>query len=244
MVRLSCGVQCTRTILFVLNIIFLMCGFIILGVGVYVKINGNFNAIIAAHNITQALGGDAMQWIGTIMIIVGAVTSCLAAFGCLGAVCQNRVFLYAYAVFLSLIILLEFAGIIVTLQYRKDLWLSYDSGFEEIFQNAYRKNQTETIQIIEQLEQEFQCCGVDGPSDYTKHGHRIPSSCYVNQIQFGILFNQGCAEAVGMWVWNKLPYIAGVLGGILFIEIFGVISSLVLGVAISHASNVDTYDKL
>jgi len=244
MVRLSCGVQCSRTILFVLNIIFLLFGFTILGLGIYVKINGNFSAIIAAYNITQALGGTAMQWIGTMMIIVGVLTTCLAAFGCLGAVCQNRVFLYLYSVILTLIIVLEFAAVIVTLKFRNDLWRSYDSGFEEIFQYAYRHNQTETTKIIEQLEREFKCCGVHSFLDYTHSGYRIPPSCYPNQIPNEFPFNQGCTTAVAIWIWNALPIIAGVLGSILFIEIFGVISSLVLGVAISHASNTNVRYQL
>ncbi len=69
MVDLSCGARGACTILFVLNILFLMFGFTILGLGIYVKVNGNFSTIIAAYNITQALGGAAMQWIGTTMFI-------------------------------------------------------------------------------------------------------------------------------------------------------------------------------
>lgn len=243
MARLSCGVQCTRTLLVVLNIIFLISGFAILGLGIYIKVDGNFNAIVAAHNITQALGSAAMHWIGTIMITVGSFTVCLATFGCLGAACQNRGFLYVYAVILSLVILVESAAVIVTLQYRNDVWSSYDSGFEEIFQHAYRYNQTETIEIIEELERKFQCCGVNSYADYTQHLYPIPLSCRQYQVPSGALFSRGCAQAVGLWIWNQLPIIAGVLGAILFIEIFGVVASVALGVAISHSSTVYTYDK-
>ncbi|CAF1328039.1 unnamed protein product [Rotaria sp. Silwood1] len=243
MVRLSCGVQCTRITLFVLNIIFLILGFSILGLGIYIKVNGNFSAVTAAYSITQALGGETMQWIGTIMIIVGVFTSCLASFGCLGAICQNRLFLYVYAVILSLIILLEFTAVIIVLRFRNDLWQTYDSGFREIFQKAYRYNEIEMIKIIEQLEREFKCCGVNSYTDYIQSGYNIPRSCYPNQLPKENPFNQGCAETVVLWAWNKLPIIAVVLGIILFIEILGLISSLVLGVAISHASNNNIYYK-
>ncbi|CAF2840990.1 unnamed protein product [Rotaria sp. Silwood2] len=243
MVRLSRGVQCTRIVLLVLNIIFLIFGFSILILGIYIKVNGNFSAITAAYNRTQTLGEESMQWIGTIMIIVGVFTSCLALFGCLGAMCQNRFFLYSYAIILGLIISLKLAIVIVVLRFRNDLWQSYDSGFEEIFQNAYRYNQIEMIKIIEQLEQEFKCCGVNSYTDYTKYGYSIPHSCYRNQIPKEFPFSQCCAEAVVLWVWNKLPFIAVVLSIILFIEIFGLISSIVLGVAISHASNTNIYKK-
>jgi hypothetical protein len=54
-------------------------------------------------------------------------------------------------------------------------------------------------------------------------------------------YSLGCAKAVVTWIWNELPILAGVLGGILAIEIFGLISSLVLGVAVSHALKADSY---
>ncbi|CAF0884124.1 unnamed protein product [Rotaria sordida] len=243
MVQLSCGVQCTRAALFALNILFLLVGFTVMGLGIYIKVNGNFNAISEIYGVSEALGKEAMQWIAVGMIIVGIFTACLAAFGCLGAILQNRCFLYAYSVFLSLIIFMEFAAVIVTLVFRKDLWKTYDSGFMEIFHHAYSQNQTDTIKIIENLEHKFKCCGVDGASDYAKYGYKIPQSCYMDPSIKSVLYSQGCAQAVIIWIWNKLPIIAGVLGAILFIELFGVISSIVLGVAISHSADTAYYIK-
>ena len=98
-------------------------------------------------------------------------------------------------------------------------------------------------EIIEELEIKFQYCGVNGYSDYIKHGHKIPLSCHQYHVSDGARFSLGCAAAIGLWVWKQLPIIAGVLGSILFIEVFCVISSVVLGVAISH-SNIDAYYKL
>jgi hypothetical protein len=138
---------------------------------------------------------------------------------------------------------LEFGAVIATLIYRNDLWKTYDSSLMEVFQHAYTKNQTEVIKIIENLEQEFKCCGVNGPSDYPKYSYIIPLSCYPDQSSSHFPYSQGCAVAVANWAWNELPVIAAVLGSILFIEIFGVISSLVLGVAISHSSNAEHYQK-
>lgn len=244
MSHLLCCVRCTRTILSVLNIISFLFGFSILGLGIYIKLNGNFDAIVVAYYISQILGEETMQWIGTTMIISGASTACIAAFGCLGAIYQNRVFLYTYSLFLTLIILLEFAAVIIILRLHNDLWQSYDAGFEQVFQRAYRNNQTETIQIIEQFEKEFKCCGVNSYTDYMKPDYKIPLSCYQNQIPQGLLFNQGCAEAVVIWLWKELPIIAGVLGSIVVIELFGIISSLVLGVTIYHSSNTDIYQQL
>ncbi|UJR36183.1 hypothetical protein I4U23_028917 [Adineta vaga] len=243
MVQLSCGVQCTRTVLLTLNILFILVGFSVMGLGIYIKVNGNFRAISEIYTVSEALGGEAMQWVAVGLITVGALTTILAVFGCLGAISKNRCFLYMYAICLTLIILVEFAAVIATLVFRNDLYTSYDSGFMEIFQHAYSQNQTEVKKVIESLEETFKCCGVDEPSDYIKHGFKMPLSCFPDKMIFNIPYAQGCAPAVATWIWNELPIIAGVLGTILFIEIFGVISSLVLGVAISHSSTPGYYVK-
>jgi len=121
--------------------------------------------------------------------------------------------------------------------FRNNLWKTYDSGFMEVFHRAYTHNETDSIKVIENLEREFQCCGVDGASDYLNINRTIPKACYPNQSSIFYPYYQGCAEAVTIWIWNELPIIAGVLGSILFIELFGIIASLVLGVAISHSSS-------
>ena len=92
-----------------------------------------FGTIAAADNIIQTVAWKAMQWMGIVMISVGLCTSCVAAFGCFAVVCQNRKFLYVYAIILKLIILLEFAGVVVVvLKFYDNLWHSYTSGFQDI----------------------------------------------------------------------------------------------------------------
>ena len=241
MVELSCGVRCTRAILVALNVLFLLIGLSVMGMGIYIKTSKSYSAISEIYGISEALGGEAMQWIGVGMIAAGLLTACLAIFGCLGAVMNSRCCLYIYSIFLLLIIVFEFAAVIVILVFRNNLWQTYHSGFQEVFHHAYSRNQTDTIKIIEDLEREFQCCGVDGASDYRKNGYPIPTSCLPHQSTMYHPYSLGCAKAVVTWIWNELPILAGALGAILAIEIFGLISSLVLGVAVSHALKADSY---
>jgi len=84
MVQLSCGVQFTRTALFALNVFVLLIGFSVMGLGIYVKVNGNFRAISEIYSISEALGAEVMQWAALGMILGGIFTAGLAAFGCLG----------------------------------------------------------------------------------------------------------------------------------------------------------------
>ncbi len=159
----------------------------------------------------------------------------------LGAVLHNRCLLYSYSISLILITFFEFATVVVMLVFRDNVWRTYDSDFMEIFHNAYSKNDTKAIKAIENLEIKFECCGVDNSSDYINFGYTIPSACYPQQsIKFHPYYI-GCAEAVNTWVWNHLPTIIGILVAVLFIEIFGVTGSLVLGVAITHSTRNEQY---
>lgn len=89
MVRLSCGVECARATLFGLNVLFLIIGCTVTGLGIYIKVNGNFNAISDIYEVSEALGKEAMQWVGVGMIVVGIFTAFLAIFGCSG---KNEIF--------------------------------------------------------------------------------------------------------------------------------------------------------
>jgi hypothetical protein len=81
---LSFGVRCSRIALFVFNVIFLLIGLSVLGLGIYIKVNGNFSAVSEIYSISEALGGETMKSIGIGMIVTGVFTVCLSGFGCLG----------------------------------------------------------------------------------------------------------------------------------------------------------------
>jgi len=84
MSRLSCGVQCTRILLFILNILFVISGFILLGFGIFIKVNRKFDIVFSEHINTKIIGGDAIEAVGITMIIIAVFTILLSAFGCLG----------------------------------------------------------------------------------------------------------------------------------------------------------------
>ena len=154
----------------------------------------------------------------------------------LGAVFKNRAFLYLYAGILSLLIITELAAFIITLTYRVRVRSSYHSALRGLFDDAYGGDRTDLKQLIENIECEFKCCGVDNVTDYHEHNYRVPKSCYEAQDIDKHIFDQGCADATIRWLSDQFPIVGGVLGGIFLIEIFGVISSVALGTAISHSS--------
>ena len=233
MVHLSRGIRCIRIFLIALNIIFLLCGLALLGLGFYIVANGKFNAIFALHNIVQALGNSFMNRIATGLIVLGICVIGLAVFGCFGSIYKKRVFLYIYASILTAIILAEFSLVIVILKSHGEISETYHDGFKLYFTNAYAFNQTQNIAVIEQIEREFQCCGVDSPVDYDMIDLEPPIDCYTNENSTSDIFITGCSEALTIWIWNNLPSFFALAASMLLIEIVGIIWSLMLGV-ISH----------
>lgn len=157
----------------------------------------------------------------------------------LGACVKNRVFLYAYATILILMIITEVAALIVLLTTKARIRDGYNSGFRDFFIDSYKNNHTDLQQLIEEMEQEFQCCGADNYTDYQRNNFTLPVSCYKDKNPQSTRYDQGCAQAVVDWIEEKLPAVGGVLGGVLTIELFGVIASIALGVAITHSSKYD-----
>ncbi|CAF0958884.1 unnamed protein product [Rotaria sordida] len=244
MMRLSCGVQISRIVLLVLNILFILFGFALLGFGIYLKVSKKFDVALSDHISAQIIGGDAIEVVGIILIITGIFTVILSVFGCLGALFKNRLFLYLYAIILSILMILELAAFITTMSSRVRVRNSYESGLWKVFSNAYDSHQQDLIKSVEDLELEFKCCGVTDDSDYKKVNYTVPASCHEDQLFSKPIFEKGCADAIIDWIWDELPIIGGIVGTIILIEIFGVISSVALAVAISHYSYGELYAKL
>ncbi|CAF3066404.1 unnamed protein product [Rotaria socialis] len=243
MVRLSCGVQVTRITLAVLNILFVLFGLALLGFGIYLKVSKKFDVALSDHINAQIIGGKAIETVGVILIITGIFTILLSVFGCIGALFKKRLFLYLYAVILTILMVLELAAFITLMSSRVRVRDSYQSGLWEVFHDAYDNDRQDIIKQIEGLELEFECCGVNDSGDYLKVNRTIPDSCYKDKSKQTI-FDEGCADAIIDWIWDELPVIGGIVGAIIFIEIFGVIASISLGVAISHYSFGEIYGSV
>lgn len=84
MARLSCSIEATSIVLFALNMLFLVLGGSMLGFGIYLKVSKKFDVALSPHINAQIIGGEAIEIVGVVLIIVGVFTAILSAFGCLG----------------------------------------------------------------------------------------------------------------------------------------------------------------
>jgi hypothetical protein len=149
--------------------------------------------------------------------------------------------LYLYAVILGLIIIVEIAALIVTIHYRGAIRDSYYDGFREWFYDSYSYNHTHAQEIFENMERDFKCCGAYNVTDYYTNNFTVPASCHQNQDFSKPIFSEGCAHAAMDWLLNHFSIIGGILAGFFVIELFGVISSIAFGIAISYSSYNELY---
>ena len=84
MARLSCGIQCSRTMLFILNIVFLILGLSLLGFGIYLNVSKKLDIALSEHINSSVLGGNVLRDIGYVLIIFAVFTVLLSTFGCCG----------------------------------------------------------------------------------------------------------------------------------------------------------------
>ncbi|XP_074653470.1 tetraspanin-6-like [Tubulanus polymorphus] len=161
-----------RCILIIFNIIWVIIGLAFLAVGIVVRVAGAnyFNAAFAALP-----GGATMQPVKDFdiesflqsafipLIVIGAVFFLFGFLGCCGACCNSGSLLMIYAILVSIILLVQIAGIIIFFV-KRDLIVG---AVKEPLTNAIHKNfagynATDYLSLFVNFAQfQFGCCGVD-----------------------------------------------------------------------------------
>jgi hypothetical protein len=90
MARLSFGVQCTRTLFAILNILFVISGFLLLVFGSYLNVREKLNIRLLQFLDTNFVRGNALRNIGQVLIVFALFTILLSGFGCLGMFKRGR----------------------------------------------------------------------------------------------------------------------------------------------------------
>ena len=83
------------------------------------------------------------------------------------------------------------------------------------------KDQPGAKDLLDWAQQRFECCGVDGASDYknaTCKKGGVPT-CYSNKSCNGTLYDDGCKEKFISFVRHNLAVVGAVAIGIAFIQV-------------------------
>lgn len=216
------GMKCVKFLLYVILLAFCACavGLIAVGVGAQILLN---------QTVTH--GATPGSLLPVVIIAVGAFLFLVAFVGCCGACKENYCLMITFAIFLSLIMLVEVAAGIAGYMFRNKVMSEFSKDFQQQMQD-YPKNNN-TVKILDKMQHDFKCCGAHNYTDWaniTMSKDRVPDSCCKNvtrgcgdKFKEDNIYTTGCVERIGLWLRRNVLVVAGAALGIAVVEVLGII---------------------
>uniref|UniRef100_A0A7N5P359 CD63 antigen n=3 Tax=Ailuropoda melanoleuca TaxID=9646 RepID=A0A7N5P359_AILME len=217
------GMKCVKFLLYVLLLAFCACAVGLIAVGVGAQ-------LVLSQTIIQ--GATPGSLLPVVIIAVGAFLFLVAFVGCCGACKENYCLMITFAIFLSLIMLVEVAAAIAGYVFRDKVMLEFNKDFRQQMQN-YRKD-NHTTSALNKMQEDFKCCGAANYTDWESvpvmSKGQVPDSCCINVTKdCGVSFNvkniypEGCVEKIGGWLRSNVLVVAAAALGIAFVEVLGIV---------------------
>ncbi|XP_069831949.1 tetraspanin-16 [Dendropsophus ebraccatus] len=225
-----------KTMMFIFNGIIFLGGIAVLGIGIWVKVDGgSFLKILgsAAPQLMQVVN------VGYLCIAVGGFLILMGFLGCCGAVKESRCMLMLFFIIILIIFIAEIAGAVVVLAFS-----SLSNIFIEYLGNVavkYLKNEyggaNEMTTVWNTTMKELKCCGFNGYEDfnnstyYRDHSEYPPVCCsYVSPCRRNNTSSdvKGCLKAFEGFLSQNGKIVGGVALGICGLELAAMIVALVL----------------
>ncbi|CAG9764035.1 unnamed protein product [Ceutorhynchus assimilis] len=209
-----------RILVFVANFAFLLVGLALLVIGILYKVN------FTKYTDTIPADYDALQYIPTIAIIVGAIIFFIAFLGCCGTLKSDTCMLSWYGAILIIIFVAQIAlGIfaLIKIKDRSDLESKIQQQLSVLFG---KHSQKETMEVIDLIQTNFHCCGTTGPAYWTGQSMDPPKSCYDSSTQ--VVYPKGCSNVFPEFISGSVKLIGVVALVVSLVEVCGAILALCL----------------
>ncbi|XP_072341208.1 tetraspanin-8-like [Scyliorhinus torazame] len=218
--------KCIKYSMFFFNFLFWLCGSIILGVSIWLRVGKNAGKV-SGVNIVEFYPAI------NLLITVGSIVMVLGFLGCCGAMKESKCMLILFFIGLLLILVLQITAGILGALYTPQIATVINDTYKEYIPLS---TQTDTVKKeIEEMQQENKCCGLlNGYKDWE---HSIPTSCNCTHDDQ----DHPCAKIPGRSVWAQscvdvmidilkanCIIIIGIAFGLAVIEIFGLAFSMTL----------------
>ncbi|BET03472.1 unnamed protein product [Nesidiocoris tenuis] len=236
------GYTCVRYIFCYVNVLLWLCGCGVLGVGIWLKTSYEGYASLLPQ----------YSWLGAdiVLIVIGAVTVLVTFFACCGSWFQSRCMLITYFSLLIFMFLMEFSVATLAIVYRETVKEKLKEDLQDSIRHHYSNTTDNGLAMIwNHVHNKFQCCGVDKYLDWFEidawpDQRIVPPSCCTpehrdvpdcwSKNNEDLWFSSGCSEQVLMWFVSQL-HIVGIVGLVVsFIQLFGLISAMLLFCTVNH----------
>ncbi|XP_054739207.1 23 kDa integral membrane protein-like [Anastrepha obliqua] len=190
---MDCGGVLVKYVLFIFNILFVVCGILLIV----------FGSILVSH--IQQVGSVAQTMeansIPIAILVLGSVIFIISFLGCCGAIRENTCCTMTYSVFMLVLFLAQIALIVLVWTQRVKL-LNY---MNQVVSTIWNQHKTDP-KVMDALQLTFNCCGLNGSTDYTFNLESIPNSCCgssaVSCSVLDALKKPGCSAAFTNF-WDK-----------------------------------------
>ncbi|CAL4079094.1 unnamed protein product [Meganyctiphanes norvegica] len=240
---LDTGMKCIKYLLFMFNMVFVICGMALIIVG----------AVIEAfyRSYLDFLSPDYMS-APSILITVGCLIFVVGFFGCCGAIKESHCMVVTFAVLLCMIFTVQLAGGITSYVFRTDVEGFLNTNMKKTMMqfNMTNKGIYRTWRVIQH---DHKCCGTDNYRDWeaTIYGdmvNGVPDDCCKEiTIDCGHnifdanpeeveqkIYIDGCFESLRYNLVDKALVLGGVAIGIAFVELIGVAFACCLAKSLKH----------
>jgi len=208
---------CIKYLMFTFNLLFWILGCTLLGVGIWVRVDPNFNEYMQVADSNSLYAGSYL------LIAVGAVIMILGFLGCCGAIKESQCMLATFFVFLFIIFAVLLAAGIWAATNKSQLTEEVTKSLKASIAKA-KGGDKEMMTNMKALQKRYECCGANSILDWGIGF--ADSGC--NPLQT----TTGCVPKIQSMLEGNLLIITGVGIGIAVVMLFGMIFSMMLCCAI------------
>ncbi|XP_009084975.2 tetraspanin-8 [Serinus canaria] len=223
--------KCLKYSMFIFNFLFWVCGCIILGFSIWMRVRSGQQGIDSSM-----LGGV------NLLIAVGAIIMILGFLGCCGAVKESRCMLMLFFIALLLILILQVTAGVLGAVYKPQVEELFNSTLNEgvsALQSTTGEYQ-EYQEEFQKLQKTYQCCGLqNGPEDWGQNfdKHKDICQCEVENPSSSDLctykkgryiYKKSCGEVIMKQIKDNLVIVMGIAFGLAVVEILGLVFSMTL----------------
>ncbi|KAK4832593.1 hypothetical protein QYF61_024384 [Mycteria americana] len=184
--------------MFIFNFLFWVCGSIILGVSIWIRVS---------KDAQQELEIDSSLFAGVdLLIAVGSIIMVLGFLGCCGAVKESRCMLLLFFIGLLLILILQVTGGILGAVYRSQIETSVNNTLLSSVNSL--QSSTEESKVFQEKFQKFErmnhCCGLlNGPTDWGKNFNAPFGKNKICECELEDTSTELCTHFQGRYIYKK-----------------------------------------
>ncbi|XP_067863324.1 leukocyte surface antigen CD53-like [Heptranchias perlo] len=221
-----------KYMLFAFNLIFWICGCILMGLGIYLLGMNNFGALLPSLPSLS---------IANTLIIVGSITMVVAFLGCMGAIKENKCLLLSFFILLLLILLIEVTAAIIIFFYDSQIDTFIEDDMKLGLKKLQRDNVTGIAEAWDTIHAQLKCCGV---VNYTDWGNAVPSSCCLEKsgtCDSQNAFQTGCYGLIRNWFESNFLIVGITIICVSIIQVLGM--SFAMTMYCQTCNNYKSYDN-